>query len=474
MKKRKKILRIILIIALVCIIVFLLAPLLKKRKPEFKFASIERGNIKNTITSTGIIHPRSKIEIGTQISGTIEKIYVDFNDQVKAGQALAQIDRKILNALLDEAKAAIVNTQEQLNFSRAEYKKKKELYETSHLSEIEFLKFQSNYFIDSSNFLAATANLKKAYANIDYSTIVSPVDGMVIEKSVEVGQTVAANFNTPILFVVAEDLTKMEIHASVDESDISYIKDGQEIEFSVLAYPDSIFTGHVNQIRMHPMMIQNVVNYIVVIHVENEYGLLLPGMTATVDFIVDQKKDILKVPKTALNFVPDKKTAKNFHKKMQEKIKAMPDSFQLDMRPPQGASGNSPSEMMPKPQPQGTQGNEFNMKQPPPAPGSGRKVEMPQNAPPANDQMHSNIGQIWYIDEYGEIAMEPVQIGISDDSFVEIVRYRYLSEGMKIITGIASSVKKEKNKNLNTTQILQGQQQVGGGPPPPASGGGPR
>jgi HlyD family secretion protein len=426
MRRKKTIIILVLLVLIAGITAYLTILRNTNRNRIFQFTTVMRGDIKNTITSTGILHPRSKVEVGTQISGTFANIYVDYNDVVKKGQLLAELDKKILQAALDEAKAMVLNTHEKFKFSKNEYLKKKDLYESGYLPEIEFFKFRSTYYTDSAAYLSAMANLDKAYINLDYAEIVSPISGTVIERNVEAGQTVAANFNTPTLFVIAEDLSKMEIHATVDESDMSYIFEGQEVEFSVLAYPDSVFKGTINQIRMHPMMIQNVVNYIVIINADNVSGLLLPGMTATVDFITDQKKDILLVPKSALNFQPPKNMVEKFHRRMRKNMEALPDSLRQRLQPP----------------------------------------------PPYGDEkLPENVRQVWYIDENGELAMEPVETGVSDDNNTEIVRYRNLQPGMQVICGIIESKKKEKDAVTNTNQMFGGAPQQGGGGPPPPPGG---
>ncbi|UCH15022.1 MAG: efflux RND transporter periplasmic adaptor subunit [Bacteroidales bacterium] len=480
--KRKRILTIIILVILVIAVTGYVINILRQdRNSFFQFSTVERGDIKNTITSTGILHPRSKVEVGTQISGTFANVFVDYNDVVKKGQLLAELDKKILLAALDEAKAVVMHTKEKFKFSKNEYLKKKELYKSNYLSEIEFFKFQSTYYIDSSAYLSAKANLDKAYTNLDYASIVSPISGTVIEKNVEAGQTVAANFATPTVFVIAEDLSKMEIHATVDESDISYVFEGQEVEFSVLAYPDSIFTGVINQIRMHPRMIQNVVNYIVVINTDNNYGLLLPGMTATVDFIIEQKKDVLMVAKSAVNFRPPKNMVDKFHKNMRKKIEALPDSLKPQMQPPP-----PPEDIKQQPDPGKQQPQTQHLQSPPGPPGETGKhpdaqtkhLQRPpegmehkiQQPPGGEGELPENFGQIWYINETGELAMEPVETGTSDDNNIEIVRYRHLRPGMQVISGIVETRKKEKTAINNANQMFGGAPQGGGGPPPPPGG----
>ena len=509
-------------------------------KEIYQMVPVEKGDIKYTISSTGMLHPKSTVEVGAQISGTFSKIYADYNDVVKKGQLLAKLDKHLVKAIAEEARAAVLRTREQLKYSRVEYKRAKTIFENALISESDFLKARATYYADSSAYLSAKANLDRAITNLEYTEIVSPIAGTVIERNVEAGQTVAANFQTPTLFVIAEDLAEMEIQATVDESDISYIKEGQKVEFSVLSYPDSIFTGEVSQIRMHPRVVQNVVNYIVIINTGNKYGLLLPGMTATVDFIVKYKKDVLRVAKSAVSFMPPEKMLKSFHKRMKKKMESLPDSLREMMQPPpppegmEGGPGQPPGQpsdggragqpglnnMQPPPlsenkssvehrkemQPPLGGGIESRLYQQPPAeriqqPGAEGKTIQPrpfgevgskadslrrplrppefqggpapsdstgQPPPPGQGVKPANLAQVWYLDEDGDLAMEPVETGVSDDSYIELVRYRYLKPGMQVISGIIEPSKKSRNENTQN-QIFGGgppQQQGGGGPPP--------
>jgi HlyD family secretion protein len=451
MKRKRWIILISAVVAILILFAFLTWKKQTERNRIFQFVTIQRGEIKNTITSTGIIHPKSKVEVGTQISGTFAKIYVGYNDLVKKGQLLAEMDKRMLNSAMDEAKAAIIQTREKMNFSRVEYAQKKELYKSGYLSEIDFLKAQSGYYIDSSAFLSATANLNKAITNLEYAQIISPISGTVIEKNVEAGQTVAANFNTPTLFVIAEDLSKVEIHATVDESDISNITKGQLVEFTVLAYPDSIFTGIVDQIRMHPQMIQNVVNYIIVINADNKYDILMPGMTATVDFILDRKKDVLMVPKAAIGFRPPKRMEEKSQRATMKKMETLPDSIRRLMPRPPDMGKNSPNQQ-----------SEM---------ADGNTGGMDNSLSSEKGQLGKNISQIWYIDENGELLGEPVETGSSDDKNIELKKYYGLHEGMQVISGILDRDNSQKSEASTNTQIFNNSPQSTGGPPPPPMGG---
>ncbi len=405
---------------LILIVCFTILSILKyiHRNNIFQFTVIETGDIKNTITSTGILYPKSKVEVGTQISGTFKKIYVDYNQVVEKGQLLAELDKQLLQANYEEAQAILVNSKEKYEFSKTDYLQKKQLYESGFLSKIDYYKAQSVYTIDSSSYLSAQAELKKAGINLGYSSIVSPISGTIIEKNVETGQTVAANFNTPTLFVIAEDLSKMEIHATVDESDISYIYKGQNIEFSVTAYPDSVFTGEVSQIRLRPNVVQNIVNYIVVIYTSNKRGLLLPGMTATVNFIINQKKNILMVSKNSLNFIPPKDMVEKYQRLM--------------IRNKQQGSYSSAGES-------------------------------------ENITNSDHIAHLWYLGQNGDLAMETIETGEADDKNIEIVHSKNLKNGMQIICGIAETSGTKQNDSSNKTQIFNNQQN-NSGPPPPQGG----
>ncbi|HEX2393850.1 MAG TPA: efflux RND transporter periplasmic adaptor subunit, partial [Bacteroidales bacterium] len=289
------------------------------KRASFKFAEVKTGTIRSCVTSSGILHPVNKIEVGTPISGTFSKVYVAYNDVVKKGDVLARIDSRILEASKLEAEAVILQISEKLVFSRTELSQKKQLFESGYLPEIEYLKARASYFSDSSTLLAAKANYLRAVTNLEYAVIEAPLAGTVIECNAKEGQTVVSNFNTPVLFVIAQDLSEMEIHATVDESDISLIHVNQPVEFSVLAYPDSVFSGTVKEIRLHPSMIQNVVNYIVIIRTTNPRNLLLPGMTATIDFIVNMKKDVVVVAKSAVDFTPPPEVMRHYSKMMKKK-----------------------------------------------------------------------------------------------------------------------------------------------------------
>ena len=288
----------------------------KSNKAEYVKEPIQTRTITQIVEATGTIEPINTVSIGSQVSGRIEQIFVDYNTQVEKGQQLAQIDTSLFEAQLQQAKANINNAQATLAKNKAlleydtkTYHRYKNLYDRNLVSKNDLDSAESAYKSDlaqvaaaKAQIMQAQANFATASANMGYTKIVSPVKGTVISKEVEVGQTVAASFQTPTLFTVAEDLTKMRIETSVSEADIGKVKEGQDVEYTLDGYPDSIFKGVVTQVRLSPTTESNVVTYTVVIEVENEEGKLLPGMTANVSIITGKKENILTVPNVALKF----------------------------------------------------------------------------------------------------------------------------------------------------------------------------
>lgn len=271
----------------------------------FQFAQVSRGNLEVIVSSTGTLAAVETVEIGTQVSGTIDKLMVDYNDTVKKGNVLAVLDQSLFKVSIQSAKAGLLKAQAELKQSEAEYKRHKPLYEKGYISEQEFLPIETEVDTLKASLLAAKATLQQAEINLEYTVISSPIDGTVIDRSVDAGQTVAASLSTPTLFLIAKDLSHMQIETNVDETDIGQIQQGQSVRFTVQSYFDRTFTGSVRQIRLQPENVDNVVTYTVIVEATNESGLLLPGMTATVDFIVHDVENALLVPVAALQFSPD-------------------------------------------------------------------------------------------------------------------------------------------------------------------------
>lgn len=319
MKKNKKLL-IILAIAVMAVLAGIIIVFSGSKKIKFKTAKIQKGEITQTVRATGNVNPVTTIIVGTRVSGTIVALYADYNSRIKKGQLIAQIDPtpfenelKHSEAELLNAKATLFKAEVTLKDAERTLKRKQELFKRDLIARSELDDAETAYNTARAQYEIALAQVKKAEAglrqaktNLGYTRIVSPVDGVVIAKNVEVGQTVAASFQTPTLFTIAPDLTKMQVDTNVDEADISKIKKGMEVNFTVDAYPDKKFKGIVSQIRLSPTVTQNVVTYNVVISVDNSHLLLKPGMTANVTFVVNSKENVIKIPNSALRFkMPD-------------------------------------------------------------------------------------------------------------------------------------------------------------------------
>jgi len=285
---------------------------------KFRTEKVVRGDIEAAVTATGTLNAVTTVLVGTQVSGTIKNIHADFNSPVKKGELIAEIDPAAFEAQAEQARANLLTARANLEKSvvaltdtERTMNRSKELFSKDFVARSELDTAETNYATAKAQVSAskaqvaqAEAALKAAETNLRYTRILSPVDGVVVSRSVDVGQTVAASFQTPTLFTIAQDLTKMQINTNVDEADIGRIKNSQDVEFTVDAYPETLFKGSVFQIRIAPIIVQNVVTYDVVIRVDNPELKLKPGMTANVSILVAGKKGILKVPNTALRFRP--------------------------------------------------------------------------------------------------------------------------------------------------------------------------
>ena len=266
---------------------------------EYATINITRGDLRHVVSATGEIQPVNTVNVGSQVSGTIDNLYVDFNTKVKKGDILLTIEPSVLQASVDEAKASLDSAVSQRNFAKNEYERNKMLYEGDMISRAEMEQSQTQYEQAEQSVKRAQSTYDRAVTNLGYATIASPVDGTVISRKVDVGQTVAASFQTPDLFEIAEDLTKMQIETSVSEADIGVIKEGQNVTFTVDAYPTETFNGVVRQIRLSPTTTSNVVVYTVVINVDNTDLRLMPGMTAFVTIIISERDNVWKTSNSA-------------------------------------------------------------------------------------------------------------------------------------------------------------------------------
>ncbi|MDB4905414.1 MAG: putative macrolide-specific efflux protein [Gemmatimonadetes bacterium] len=271
---------------------------------SWRYAAVEQGSLRSTVSATGTLNAVRTVEVGTQVSGQIAAINVDFNDHVKKGQLIARIDPTLQQQAVQDAQAGVAKADAQLTQAKLEYERNVSLHDAKIVTESEFNVTQVNYAVAKSNRTSAQISLDKARQNLAYTNIHAPIDGVVIERAMDVGQTVAASLSAPKLFVIANDLSQMEILASVDESDIGKIQEGQAVSFTVQSFQDRGFRGTVRQVRLSSTTANNVVSYTAVIAVDNKDGKLLPGMTATVKFVTGSASDVLTVANTALRFAP--------------------------------------------------------------------------------------------------------------------------------------------------------------------------
>ncbi len=293
----------------------------KGNEPKFRTEKATKGDIVMSVTATGTVNPVTTVLVGTQVSGTIKHLYADFNSRVTKGQLIAQIDPALFEEQVSQAKANLLAAKANLDKAEATlidakrtFERNSALFSMSFIARSDLDTAETNYEtskaqvnVSRAQVAQTEAALKNAETNLGYTRIVSPVDGTVVSRNVDVGQTVAASFQTPTLFTIAQDLTKMQIDTNVDEADIGKVMVGQDVEFTVDAYPDMTFMGKVGQVRIAPINVENVVTYDVVITVDNPDLKLRPGMTANVSVIVAEKKDILKVPNAALRFKPSER-----------------------------------------------------------------------------------------------------------------------------------------------------------------------
>lgn len=305
---KKKALVIAAVAAIATLAVWLLSGGKKEEKITFDTAAVAPANIMNSITATGTIEPVTSVTVGTQVSGIVSKLFVDYNSVVKKGQVIAELDKTNLMSQLNTAKTQLATAQSQLNYQTANYKRYKTLFEKGLVATDDFDNAKLSYTQAKEQVASAKEEVQRAQTNLGYATITSPIDGVVLSKSVEEGQTVAASFSTPELFTIAQDLTNMQVVADVDEADIGDVKEGERVTFTVDAYPDDTFEGEVKQVRQEATTTNNVVTYEVVISAPNADLKLKPGLTANVTIYTAERKGVLSVPSKALRFIPQKET----------------------------------------------------------------------------------------------------------------------------------------------------------------------
>ena len=343
---------------------------------QFRFGEVERGDVQLTVSSTGTLSAVKTVSVGTQVSGQIADLFVDFNDRVKKGQLLARIDPTLAQQSVEDARATLESRRAAFAQAQQEYERNRALVGAGLVAQSVYETAKSQYAVTRANVKAAEVALDRARRNLEFTEILAPIDGVVVERNVDAGQTVAASMSTPQLFLIANDLSQMQILANVDESDIAQIREGLPVRFTVQAMPDQTFNGIVRQVRLQSTMQENVVNYTVVVEVPNKDGRLLPGMTASVDFLAKSANDVLTVPNAALQFTP-------------------------------------PADLLPA--------------------TAARTA-----APARTRQRAADAGRLWTVDGAGKLAPVRVRTGISNGSITQIASTD-LKPGTKVITGITTA-----------------------------------
>lgn len=411
---------------------------------QYRSGKAEVGDLKVVVTATGTLQADTTVQVGTQVSGIIDKILVDFNSVVKKGQVVARLDTTYLAASVEDAASAMYRAQVQVNLTKRNYDRNKQLFDEKVIAQSDFDQSLSDYETAKGSARSAQSALDRAKINLKYATIVAPVSGVVISRNVDRGQTVAASFSTPTLFSIANDLTKMQVQASIDEADIGKIQVGQEVVFTVDAYPELTFNGTVRQIRLQPTILQNVVNYTVIIDVPNPDLKLMPGMTANITVKIQEALGVLKIPASALKFWPAQDALDKAMKEAPDSVKQFIDrimKFRQRMNS-QGGSRNAGNTGFGGQGGTGGQGGQggFN-----PGGGQGR----PQGQ--GGEGRHGNrghMGLVWVKTPLNKLVPVRVKTGLSDGSFTVIEGG--LKEGDEVITGIV---------NTQTTNTQQNQQQ---------------
>lgn len=380
-------------VLLVAVLVVLAMTLLRKDDGTgYRFVEVTRGGVRTVVTSTGALQAITTVQVGTQVSGEVSEIYVDFNDRVTKGQLIARIDPVILEQAVRSAEADLARNKAELAQAQREFDRIKRIYERKAATESEYNTAQYKLDVAEASLESAKINVERARRNLGYSEIRAPVDGVVLDRTVDEGQTVAASLSAPQLFLIAEDLSKMEILAAVDESDIGKIQEGQAVEFTVQAYPDSTFRGTVDQVRLNSTTQENVVNYIVSIAVANPTGRLLPGMTATVQCIIAESKDVLRVSNSALRF-------------------RATDDMLAEWRKQRESAGRDSTS------------------------GSASRGDGKRRASGSRSSGSPDRAMLWILDENGKPTVVLARTGITDGQYTEVTGPN-IREGMQVIASI--------------------------------------
>ncbi|MEO7085763.1 MAG: efflux RND transporter periplasmic adaptor subunit [Gemmatimonadaceae bacterium] len=387
--------------------------------PTYRMAPVTLANVLQTVSATGTLTAVKTVQVGTQVSGQVAQILADFNDHVTKGQLLARIDPTLQQQAVNDAQAQLEKGQAQLLQAQQEYDRNKPLFTQQFISATEFGTVQVNLSVAQADLKSAQVTLDKAKQNLSYTNIYAPINGVVIERDVDVGQTVAASLSAPQLFLIAQDLSQMEILAAVDESDISSVRGGEQATFTVEAFPGHTFTGVVQQVRLQSKLADNVVSYTAVITLDNTGQQLLPGMTATVAFITGSATNVLTVPNSALRFRP---TAEEL---AASGLAATADVADSSARRGRGGSDTNATGVAAPPTTPPTT---------PPASAGGANASRPRSAARSSSSSAGSAGSLWTVDAANKLARIAVRIGLSDGQRTQ-VSGTGLTAGMQVIIG---------------------------------------
>ena len=416
----KKIFLLIVIVVAASILLLAVRNGRGKETVNYRMVTVESGDLESVVSATGTLDAVTTVQVGTQVSGIIDEICADYNDTVKEGQIIARIDTTLLANAVAGAEAQLARAEAELRQAKREYKRLQELHDERLISESEFNQIEYTLDIARASVQSAQVDLGRTRQNLRYATITAPINGTVISRSMEVGQTVQSSFSAPELFLIAGDLTHMQILVAVDESDIGQIAQGQTARFTVQAYPDDSFTGTVRQVRLQSSTEENVVNYTAVVDVANTDGRLLPGMTATVDVIVETASDVMYVSNASLRYKPDDESMQAAFERLRAAREASRDDAAEGSRLPRNQDGSPPADR----------------------------------------------GALWTVDATGQLAMIPVRTGISDGTNT-VITGRSLEAGQQVIAGVSSSAAAASS----SSSPFQQQQSGGRRPGPPTPGG---
>ncbi len=445
MKKKIIISAAILVIIAGVVLVLSLFSRNKNDIPKYEKKAIDKGNIEALVITTGSLNPVITVDVGSQVSGKIDKLYVDFNSRVKEGQVIAELDQaqfitrvKQNEANYKSAEASLEKTKVTLDNTKKKYDRAMNLFEKDLISFEEKEAIETQYYSAMADIQSSEARLEQAESQLDsskvdltYTIIKSPIDGIVINRRVNIGQTVAASFQAPVLFQIANDLSKMQVECSVDEADIGKVKEGQKVRFTVDAFPDENFTGKVSQVRYAPEIVQNVVTYTTIVEVNNPEMKLRPGMTATVSVVTGEAKNVLRVPNSALRFNPSLSP---------EEMRELMESMRQEMRERRGGSSR----------PEGSRPGEDAHRQATQRPGSGQHASGMRGFSMQGARMRQ-FARVWLEDESGKLKMAFVRTGVTDNNYTEIVSGS-LKEGQLVITGETSG---QEDRRTSTRRMFR-------------------